>query len=94
MTSTDSETQGSLSTLAGCQPRALLAPAEIRLGGFDSYLKNALTSHKDISYLLSITSDYQNMLSTGNASELHSLTKDMKRQALRALSHLAKFNGC
>ena len=42
----------------------------------------------------SVAKKYCDVLTTGNASELHPLTRDVRRNAMRALAHLAKFNGC
>ena len=36
---------------------------------------------------------YSHVLQTGNASELQTMKKDKKRQVMRALAHLAKYNG-
>jgi len=76
-----------LSSLAGCQPRAL------QLDGFETYLSNVISSEKDRQYLLSLSRTHHQILANGNASSLHSLSKDVRRNAMRALSHLAKFNG-
>jgi hypothetical protein len=64
------------------------------LDGFDAYLRNVLSSDKDIAYLLAVATKYQNVLTTANASELLRLTHTVQRHAMRALAHLAKFNGC
>jgi intergrase/recombinase len=63
------------------------------LEGFDVYLKGVLTSDKDIVHTNRVANKYREILITGNASEFHSLTKDVRRNAMRALAHLAKYNG-
>jgi hypothetical protein len=53
-----------------------------------------ITSHKDVLYLGNLAKKYQNVLIMGNASELLTLTKDVRRHPMRGLANLAKFNGC
>ena len=67
--------------------------AGVKLDGFDAYLRKVLTSDKDITYLAARAKKYYHVLADGNASELLAMTHDMQRQTMRALSHLAKFNG-
>jgi hypothetical protein len=63
------------------------------MAGFDAYLTKALTNDKDVRYLTELANKYQSILATGNATELLSLTSNVKRNAMRSLAHLAKYNG-
>jgi intergrase/recombinase len=65
----------------------------VRIAGFDAYLSKALSNDKDARYLTELANKYQSILATGNATKLLSLTSNVKRNAMRALAHLAKYNG-
>ncbi len=67
--------------------------SEVAIDGFETYLSKVLTSRKDKVYLTAIANKYKHVLETCNASELQTLSHDKKRQVMRALAHLAKFNG-
>jgi hypothetical protein len=75
-------------------PEALKESMRIETNGFDAYLNKVLTNSKDISYLLAIAKKYKHVLETSNASELQTMSADKKRQSMRALAHLSKYNGC
>jgi intergrase/recombinase len=66
----------------------------VRTADFDKYLVKVLTSDKDRTYIASLANRYGHILATANASELLAMTADRKRQTMRALAHLSKFNGC
>lgn len=57
----------------------------LTIEGFDPYLKNVLTSPKDITYLSNLAIRHQKILTTDNASELHALTKDTKTSSYAGL---------
>jgi intergrase/recombinase len=84
---------------AGFEPATSSAREEFnesncaKTAGFDAYLSKVLTSHKDRTYLNTVAKKYKHVLETGNASVLLSLTHNVRRNAMRALSHLAKYNG-
>ncbi|MCI0557706.1 MAG: hypothetical protein MN733_04370 [Nitrososphaera sp.] len=63
------------------------------MAGFDTYLSKALSNDKDARYLAELANKYQHILSTGDASELLALSSNVRRNAMRALAHLAKFSG-
>ncbi len=60
---------------------------------FETYLTKVLTSSKDTRYLSVLANKYRQVLESGNASVLQTITPDKKRQIMRALAHLAKYNG-
>jgi hypothetical protein len=64
------------------------------MDGFKDYLPKVLTSQKDQEQLYRSAKEHHEILATRNASELHSMSKDVRRNCMRALVHLAKFNGC
>jgi len=65
----------------------------ISLNGFAEFLQRTLRNKEDIAYLLRKANEHQDILTTGNASPLLALTTDVRRNTMRALAHLAKFNG-
>ncbi len=60
---------------------------------FEDYLQKTLRNSDDIKQILKNACEYQDVLKTGNASPLLTLSKDVRRNTMRALAHLAKFNG-
>ena len=67
--------------------------SQVSISGFETYLSKVLISRKDKTYLAAVASKFKHVLETGNASELQTMTHDKKRQVMRALAHLSKFNG-
>ncbi len=65
----------------------------ITLGGFEEFLNKTLANKKDIKYMLAKAEEYKDVLISGNASTLLTLTKDVRRNTMRALSLMAKYNG-
>ncbi len=66
---------------------------EIDTNRFNHYLQEQLTSKKDATYVYNLSMQYAYVLSSGDAKDILTLTTDKRRQVMRALAHLAKFNG-
>jgi intergrase/recombinase len=81
---------------AGFEPATSSAQGSrdlLKIDSFEAYLRKALTNEKDVTYILAAALKYQDVLTTGKAGKLLSLTDNVRRQAMRALSHLARYNG-
>ncbi len=61
--------------------------------GFEEFLNKTLYSKKDVKYMLAKSEEYKDVLISGNTSTLLTLTRDVSRNTMRALSLLAKYNG-
>jgi len=74
--------------------RPPVCETDLRLEGFEQYLNSVLTNKKDVEYVLLSARRYRDVLTTGNAGQLLELGDYVRRQTMRSLSHLAKYNGC
>jgi hypothetical protein len=66
---------------------------EVDWKSFDQYLDNN-SYRKDHTYWRNIAKRYYNILVTGNASPLLTLTQSQRLAALKSLTNLSKFLGC